>query len=124
MARSSDGLDDAMGSLAGLVIIVTVVAIVISAWLAVRAANSIISAFSLTPRSRMLWGGLASGLVLLLLGLATGLPLFFVLAGLAFVFLLITAQAVVLTHQPVFEEPRDARQFMDEVLTDWWPQAA
>lgn len=124
MAGSRGTFDDAADSLAGFVIIMTLVALVLFAWVMVRAAHSIFNAFALTPRSRLLWILLAAVAVFVALAFITGAPAFLFLAGLAFAILAISSQAVVLSHQAAFDEPRSSRQFMDEVLTDWWPEAA
>lgn len=125
MASSRDSFGDAAaGSLVGLAALIVVAVLVFAVWLMVRIVNCVIQAFTLRPRSRMLRGCLAAFVLFLVLAALTQWPVFGAFAWLAFVALAVASQAVVLTHRPTFAEPQSTREFLDDVVKDWWPQAA
>jgi uncharacterized membrane protein HdeD (DUF308 family) len=124
MARSQGWEDELAGSLVGIAVIVVAVTAIIGVWLAVRAVNCILSAFTAEPRSRLLWGLLGATVILAALLLATQLALFGALALATLLGLLLVSRAVVLSHRAAFAEPQTAKGFLDDVVHDWWPEAA
>jgi hypothetical protein len=109
MNRRSSWEDGLAQSLVGLAILLLIIAIIVAAWLAVRAANQIARGFAADSRSRWLWVGLLV-FVLLILGAAMAASVVLLAAaGAALVALVVTARAVELSHAEI-PEPAFARE--------------
>ncbi len=122
MAGRRSGADEAFAdAFLGMMLIVAIVATIVAIWLAVRAANSISNALDLRPRSRLLWGLIGLFLGFLALALVTQAPLWWAAAGTTLVVLVLCAQLVVVSAEPLLRDPA-RHEFLHDVMNDWWPE--
>lgn len=124
--RSSGSWDDELaGSLIGLFILFSIVALVILIWASVRIINTLINGFAHAPRSKVLWLSLAAAVAFAVLALVTGAAWSLVGSAVSFIVLLVCARAVELTHAPLFEREPSREELMGQVVhvDEWWQAA-
>jgi hypothetical protein len=113
-----DGLTQ---SIAGLVILLLILAVIAGAWLSVRAANQVARGLAADGRNKLLWAALALFLSLLTAAIAIGSPVLLVAAAIALLVLLITARSVELLHTETFQRPPSLEGLQHDMLHEWWP---
>jgi hypothetical protein len=121
MNRRSSWEDGLAQSLVGLAILLLIIAIIVGAWLAVRAANQIARGFAADGRSRWLWVGLLVFVLLLLGAVIAASVVLLIAAGAALVVLVVTARAVELGHADRFQSPPSLENIRHDMLHEWWP---
>jgi hypothetical protein len=127
MSSDKGGFEGAAaGALIGIFVVVVVVVLIVGFWLAVRIINCLIRAFLISPRSKALWlttGGVVASLVLA--RVTGGIGAFYISAAVSFLALLISAKAIQLSNDPLYQAEPSREHFVDELLhKNWWPQAA
>lgn len=122
MASRRSGTDEAFAdAFVSTMIIVVVVALIIAIWLAVRASKTLSNAIELRPRSRFLWGLIALFIGFVVLALLTQAPLWCAAAATTLVVLVLCAQFVVASAEPLLRDPA-RHEFLHNVMNDWWPE--
>lgn len=121
------GAGDIAGNIIIMVGIIIIVVLIIGIWLLVKAANCIVRAFALHPKSKALW------LALIIFCLSVGFMVYVSLTqtdqtwyaiaetalGLSFLGLVITSRCVELANSETFE--RERGPLVQEVLhRPWW----
>lgn len=116
------GEDGLAMNVAGLALLLTLVALLALAWCLAKIASLLVRVWGRHPRSKALW--IATGSVLLLTGgaaLAPDQPAVMSLAGLSLIGLVLTARAVDLYHDPLFQRELTRDTFVHQVLHEpWW----
>jgi Ca2+/Na+ antiporter len=114
----------AAGTLVGIFIVVLVVVLVLAFWVAWRIFNCIVRAFLTRPTCLALWLTAAGVAVSLALARLTGgMAMFYVSTAISFLALLISAQAVLLSSDPLYQPEPSREQFVDEIR-HWFPRVA
>jgi hypothetical protein len=113
-----DGLTQ---SIAGLVILLLILAVIAGAWLSVRAANQVARGLAADGTNKLLWAALAIFLSVLAAAVATASQVLLVAAGIALLVLLIMARSVELLHTETFQAPPSLEDLRHDMLHEWWP---
>lgn len=111
------------GSLIGFALLLAVLAVLVLAWLCVKAFELVARVFVAHPRNRPLWIALGLLLILTLAAILTDgrSALLDALVGVSTLGLIATAKVVELYYDPRFQPELSGAQLVDDVLhRPWW----